>query len=79
MMAEVSKFGVCFVMGMQNMTQTIHVYGRELVKSVSDLMNACMYGSSLSTEMAKVVTGHQRKRKVREQNTYGLDQNRDGV
>lgn len=64
------------------MAQMIHVYGRELAKSIFDLMNTRMYGRSPSAEMAKVVEeelGHQRKRKIREQNSYGLDQVRDGV
>lgn len=45
-------------------------------------MNTRMYGRSPSAEMAKVVEeelGNQRKRKIREQNSYGLDQVRDGV
>jgi type IV secretory pathway TraG/TraD family ATPase VirD4 len=56
--------------------------GRELAKSIFDLMNTRMYGRSPSAEMAKVVEkelGNQRKRKIREQNSYGLDQVRDGV
>lgn len=81
-LAEARKFGGCFVLGMQNMAQLIHVYGRELTKSIFDLMNTRMYGRSPSAEMAKVVEeelGNQRKRKIREQNSYGLDQVRDGV
>jgi type IV conjugative transfer system coupling protein TraD len=81
-LAEARKFGGCFVLGMQNMAQLIHVYGRELAKSIFDLMNTRMYGRSPSAEMAKVVEeelGNQRKRKIREQNSYGLDQVRDGV
>ncbi|HBC6265540.1 type IV conjugative transfer system coupling protein TraD [Citrobacter freundii] len=80
--AEARKFGGCFVLGMQNTAQMIHVYGRELARSIFDLMNTRMYGRSPSAEMAKVVEdelGHQRKRKIREQNSYGLDQVRDGV
>lgn len=75
--AEARKFGGCFVLGMQNTAQMIHVYGRELARSIFDLMNTRMYGRSPSAEMAKVVEdelGHQRKRKIREQNSYGLDQ-----
>ena len=81
-LAEGRKFGGCFVLGMQNMAQLVHVYGRELAKSIFDLMNTRMYGRSPSAEMAKVVEeelGNQRKRKIREQNSYGLDQVRDGV
>ncbi|MGK3194553.1 type IV conjugative transfer system coupling protein TraD [Enterobacter soli] len=81
-LAEARKFGGCFVLGMQNMAQLVHVYGRELAKSIFDLMNTRMYGRSPSAEMAKVVEeelGNQRKREIREQNSYGLDQVRDGV
>lgn len=81
-LAEARKFGGCFVLGMQNMAQLVHIYGRELAKSIFDLMNTRMYGRSPSAEMAKVVEeelGNQRKRKIREQNSYGLDQVRDGV
>ncbi|MCH4291059.1 type IV conjugative transfer system coupling protein TraD [Enterobacter kobei] len=81
-LAEARKFGGCFVLGMQNMAQLVHVYGRKLAKSIFDLMNTRMYGRSPSAEMAKVVEeelGNQRKRKIREQNSYGLDQVRDGV
>lgn len=81
-LAEARKFGGCFVLGMQNMAQLVHVYGRELAKSIFDLMNTRMYGRSPSAGMAKVVEeelGNQRKRKIREQNSYGLDQVRDGV
>ncbi|WP_285112601.1 type IV conjugative transfer system coupling protein TraD [Leclercia adecarboxylata] len=81
-LAEARKFGGCFVLGMQNMAQLVHVYGRELAKSIFDLMNTRMYGRSPSAEMAKVVEeelGNQRRRKIREQNSYGLDQVRDGV
>lgn len=81
-LAEGRKFGGCFVLGAQNMAQLIHVYGRELARSIFDLMNTRMYGRSPSAEMAKVVEeelGNQRKREIREQNSYGLDQVRDGV
>ncbi|MCE1977363.1 type IV conjugative transfer system coupling protein TraD [Enterobacter roggenkampii] len=81
-LAEARKFGGCFVLGMQNMAQLVHVYGRELAKSIFDLMNTRMYGRSPSSEMAKVVEeelGKQRTRKIRESNSYGMDQVRDGV
>ncbi|ELU5570848.1 type IV conjugative transfer system coupling protein TraD [Escherichia coli] len=81
-LAEARKFGGCFVLGMQNMAQLVHVYGRELARSIFDLMNTRMYGRSPSAEMAELVEkelGNQRRRKIREQNSYGLDQVRDGV
>jgi hypothetical protein len=81
-LAEGRKFGGCFVLGAQNMAQLVHVYGRELAKSIFDLLNTRMYGRSPSAEMAKMVEeelGHQRRREIREQNSFGLDQVRDGV
>ncbi|MDQ4429088.1 type IV conjugative transfer system coupling protein TraD [Yokenella regensburgei] len=81
-LAEGRKFGGCFVLGAQNMAQLIHVYGRELARSLFDLLNTRMYGRSPSAEMAKVVEeelGNQRKREIREQNSYGMDKVRDGV
>lgn len=81
-LAEGRKFGGCFVLGVQNMAQLVHVYGRELAKSIFDLLNTRMYGRSPSSEMAKLVEeelGHQRRKEIREQNSYGLDQVRDGI
>ncbi|WP_130100419.1 type IV conjugative transfer system coupling protein TraD [Siccibacter turicensis] len=81
-LAEGRKFGGCFVLGVQNMAQLVHVYGRELAKSIFDLLNTRMYGRSPSSEMAKLVEeelGNQRRKEIREQNSYGLDQVRDGI
>lgn len=81
-LAEGRKFGGCFVLGAQNMAQLIHIYGREMGKSLFDLMNTRMYGRSPSAEMAKVVEeelGNQRRKEAREQNSYGMDSVRDGV
>lgn len=81
-LAEGRKFGGCFVIGVQNMAQLVHAYGRELAKSMFDLLNTRMYGRSPSAEMAEIVQkelGNQRKREIREQNSYGLDTVRDGI
>ncbi|UXY13553.1 type IV conjugative transfer system coupling protein TraD (plasmid) [Kosakonia sp. ML.JS2a] len=81
-LAEGRKFGGCFVIGIQNMPQLINVYGRELAKSIFDLLNTRMYGRSPSAEVAKMVEddlGKQRRKEAREQNSYGLDPVRDGV
>lgn len=81
-LAEGRKFGGCFVIGIQNMPQLINVYGREVAKSIFDLLNTRFYGRSPSAEVAKIVEeelGHQRRREAREQNSYGLDQIRDGI
>lgn len=81
-LAEGRKFGGCFVIGVQNMAQLVHAYGRELAKSMFDLLNTRMYGRSPSAEMAEIVQkelGNQRRREIREQNSYGLDTVRDGI
>lgn len=81
-LAEGRKFGACFVIGIQNMPQLIHIYGREMAKAIFDLLNTRAYGRSPSAEVAKIVEeelGHQRRREAREQNSYGLDQVRDGI
>ncbi len=45
-MAEGRKFGACFVLGIQNMPQLVNVYGREMAKSIFDLLNTRFYGRS---------------------------------
>ncbi|MEA9392709.1 type IV conjugative transfer system coupling protein TraD [Acerihabitans sp. TG2] len=81
-LAEARKFGGCFVIGIQNMPQLINIYGREMAKSIFDLLNTRAYGRSPSAEVAKIVEdelGHQRRREAREQNSYGQDSVRDGI
>lgn len=81
-LAEGRKYGGCFVIGIQNMPQLINVYGREVAKSIFDLLNTRAYGRSPSADVAKIVEeelGHQRRREAREQNSFGLDQIRDGI
>ncbi|QKJ89285.1 IncF plasmid conjugative transfer protein TraD (plasmid) [Paramixta manurensis] len=81
-LAEARKFGGCFVLGIQNIPQLVHIYGREMAKAIFDLLNTRAYGRSPSAEVAKIVEdelGHQRRREAREQNSFGLDQIRDGI
>lgn len=81
-LAEGRKFGACFVLGIQNMPQLINVYGREMARAIFDLLNTRFYGRSPSSEVAKMVEedlGYQRRREAREQNSFGLAQERDGI
>lgn len=81
-LAEGRKFGGCFVIGIQNMPQLISIYGQQMAKTIFDLLNTRAYGRNPSSEVAKIVEeelGPQRRREAREQNSYGLDQVRDGV
>lgn len=81
-LAEARKFGGCFVIGIQNIPQLITIYGQQMAKTIFDLLNTRAYGRNPSAEVAKIVEedlGPQRRREAREQNSYGLDQVRDGV
>jgi len=81
-LAEARKFGGCFVIGIQNIPQLITIYGQQMAKTIFDLLNTRAYGRNPSSEVAKIVEedlGPQRRREAREQNSYGLDQVRDGV
>jgi type IV conjugative transfer system coupling protein TraD len=81
-LAESRKFGGCFVLGVQNIPQLVHIYGREMAKAIFDLLNTRAYGRSPSSEVAEMVEkelGHQRRREAKEQNSFGLDQIRDGI
>lgn len=80
--AEARKFGGCFVLGMQNMSQMTDTYGKDTAKAIFDLLNTRLYGRSPSSEQAKEVEkdlGNQRRWEAKEQNSFGLDQVRDGI
>lgn len=81
-LADARKYGGCFVLGIQNMAQMSDTYGRDNAKAILDLVNTRLYGRSPSSEMAREVEkelGYQRRWEAKEQNSYGLDQVRDGV
>ena len=81
-LAEARKFGGCFVLGIQNIAQLVSIYGQHVARSILDLLNTRAYGRSPSAEVAKMVQdelGMQRRREAREQNSFGLDQVRDGI
>lgn len=81
-LAEGRKFGGCFVIGIQNMPQLINIYGQQVAKAIFDLLNTRFYGRNPSSEVATMVEtdlGTQRRREARVQNSYGLDQVRDGI
>lgn len=80
--SEARKFGGCFILGLQNMSQMTNTYGRETGEAISDLLNTRLYGRSPSASQAKEVEeelGHQRRWEAKEQNSFGLDQVRDGI
>lgn len=81
-LADARKYGGCFVLGIQNMAQMSDTYGDKNAKAILDLLNTRIYGRSPSSEMATEVEkelGYQRRWEAKEQNSFGLDQIRDGV
>jgi type IV conjugative transfer system coupling protein TraD len=81
-LADARKYGGCFVLGIQNFAQMSDTYGRDNAKAILDLLNTRAYGRSPSYEQALDVErelGNQRRSEAKEQNSFGLDQVRDGI
>lgn len=80
--AEVRKFGGCFLLGMQSCAQLEKVYGRNAAKEVFDLLNTRFFFRSPSADMAKVAAqelGEGEEEDVRENYSYGANPIRDGI
>lgn len=80
--AEVRKFGGCFMLGMQNFSQLAKVYGRNGAAEIFDLLNTRFFFRSPSAEMAKLVSqelGQEEVDEVKESTSYGANSIRDGV
>lgn len=80
--AEVRKFGGCFVLGMQSLSQLQKIYGRDGSNEIFDLLNTRFYFRSPSSEMAKLVSnelGHQEIEQSNESYSYGSNTIRDGI
>lgn len=80
--AEVRKFGGCFVIGMQSYAQLDKTYGRDAAREIFDLLNTRFFFRSPSAEMAKLVSvelGEQEVDDLRENYSYGANTIRDGI
>lgn len=80
--AEVRKFGGCFVLGMQSFAQLEKVYGTSAAKEMFDLLNTRFFFRSPSEAMAKLVSlelGDQEVDQTRENYSYGANTIRDGI
>ncbi|OGT34648.1 MAG: type IV conjugative transfer system coupling protein TraD [Gammaproteobacteria bacterium RIFCSPHIGHO2_02_FULL_39_13] len=80
--AEVRKFGGCFVLGMQSFAQLEKCYGRHAAREIFDLLNTRFFFRSPSADMAKLVSnelGSQEVEDMREQYSYGANRIRDGI
>ncbi|STX41125.1 conjugative transfer protein TraD [Legionella donaldsonii] len=81
--AEVRKFGGCFLLGMQSFAQLTKVYGQSGgAKELFDLLNTRFFFRSPSSEMARLVAselGEEEIEESRENYSYGANSIRDGI
>ncbi len=80
--AEVRKFGGCFLLGMQSFSQLEKVYGRSGAQEIFDLLNTRFFFRSASSDMARLVSrelGEEDVDESREQYSYGANSVRDGI
>lgn len=80
--AEVRKFGGCFLLGMQSFSQLVKVYGRSGASEIFDLLNTRAFFASPSHEMAQLVSrelGEEEIDDTRENYSYGANSIRDGI
>ena len=80
--AEVRKFGGCFLLGMQSFSQLVKVYGRSGASEIFDLLNTRAFFASPSHEMAQLVSrelGDEDIDDSRESYSYGANSIRDGI
>ena len=80
--AEVRKFGGCFLLGMQSFSQLTKVYGRSGASEIFDLLNTRFFFRSPSSEIARLVShelGEEDIDESRENYSYGANSVRDGI
>lgn len=80
--AEVRKFGGCFLLGMQSFSQLTKVYGQPGGKEIFDLLNTRFFFRSPSADMARLVAselGEEEIEESRENYSYGANSIRDGI
>jgi type IV conjugative transfer system coupling protein TraD len=80
--AEVRKFGGCFLLGMQSVAQLHKVYGHEGAKEIFDLLNTRFFFRNPSAELAKLIAyelGEEDVEEARENYSYGANSMRDGI
>lgn len=80
--AEVRKFGGCYVVGIQSYAQLLKTYGKHAADEIFDLLNTRFYFRAPSAEMAKISShdlGEQDVDISKENYSYGAHAMRDGV
>lgn len=80
--AEVRKFGGCYVIGLQSYAQLVKTYGKNTADVIFDLLNSRFYFRAPSAQMAQISSkdlGEQEVDVSREHISYGANALRDGV
>jgi len=80
--AEVRKFGGCFVLGMQSYSQLKKVYGQSAASEIFDLLNTRFFFRSPSADMAAIVSKELGQEDIEQSNesySYGANTIRDGI
>lgn len=80
--AEVRKFGGCYVIGIQSFAQLKKIYGTNAALEMFDLLNTRFFFRSPSNEMAKISSqdlGEQEMDISKENYSYGAHAMRDGI
>lgn len=81
-LAEVRKYGGCFVLGFQDLSQLEDVYGFPTTKTLSNLTGTKVLFRCVDAEIAIRVSrylGEQEKQEAQESISFGAHQMRDGV
>ena len=80
--AEVRKFGGCFILGMQSFSQLQKIYGRACAAEMFDLLNTRFFFRSPSADMAALVSrecGQEDIEQSQESYSYGANTVSDGI
>jgi type IV secretory pathway TraG/TraD family ATPase VirD4 len=81
-LAEIRKYGGCFVLGFQDLSQLEEIYGSQATKTLSNLTGTKLLFRSIDTDVAMRVArylGEQEKQESNESISFGAHQMRDGV
>jgi type IV secretory pathway TraG/TraD family ATPase VirD4 len=81
-LAEIRKYGGCFVLGFQDLSQLDELYGMANTKTFSNLIGTKVLFRHGDTDLAQRVArylGEQEKMEAQESISYGAHQMRDGV
>jgi len=81
-LSEIRKYGGCFVLGFQDISQIEEIYGHSASKTLSNLTGTKVLFRAVDTDMALRVSrymGEQEKEVASESISFGAHQMRDGV